>query len=345
MGFLAYHLLYVQIPLIIFEFPQKDLREFSWVNNTPSIGLYSYKSDFISQFPVQRYINRTILGEDDIFLISLKEEYDTIPYSCLRIVNGDYKLLQFYFERKLTKIGYSGGIFGSGEILRGFGSISFPFLCKTQIVTSIYGDVLNFSLSSDYLYFETTKENWWGYLKIGDGRLGLTYDDRAFFSYLVRVKDPIFLVMINFVGEGFFKEGRVKVKSFSIAPIYIFSLNNSIYFLFQRDPAIGFKSKYGDFEFSKNNCLLAINNDFLKAFINYSFKDYSFEGALLLNLRYPLYNRRITPEAQITFCKEDLDLKIGLKILEVRFFYELTGLKYDGNYNKQFWGIETFFSF
>jgi len=286
MGLLAYQLLYVQLPLILFPFPRQDFREFAWIDASPSIGIYSYNDDLLAQFESQKYINRSILGEGDFFLLSGREKYDSIPYSYLRVVNGDYKLLHLHFDRKLDWGTCSGGILGLrdiGEVLKGSGSISLPFIFNGNISASIYEDILNFSVDCDNLFFETTKDKWYGYLKLGDARFGATHDDREFASYLFRLRDPIFMVMVNVVGEGLFGRNKFEMKDFFIAPIYVLSLDNSIYCVISEDldsSVAGFKSRYVGLEVDKENCLLAINSDLLKAFVDYSYDDRSFMGAV-----------------------------------------------------------------
>jgi hypothetical protein len=348
MGLLAYQLLYVQLPLILFPFPKQDFREFTWFNMTPSIGIYSYDENLLAQFETQKYINRSILGERDYFLLTGSEKYDSIPYSYLRAVSGDYKLLHLHFDRDMGWGTCSGGLFGLrgvGGVLKGYGSFSLPFILNGSISTSIYEDILNFSLNCDYLYFETTKDEWFGYLKLGDARAGVTHDDREFISYLFRPRDPIFLVMVNIVGEGLFNERDFKTEDFFIAPVYVLSLDNSIYCIISETPAVGFKSKYGSLELGKDDCLMTINGDYFRAFITYSFDDYLFGGAVAGRLRYPFYGKKITPEIQGTFYEDELDFELSLKILEVKFFWGMKGVTYEGDYDKQFWGVEAFFSF
>jgi len=350
MGLLAYQLLYVQLPLILFPFPKQDFREFAWIDAHPSIGMYYYNEDLIAQFESQKYINRSILGEGDFFLLSGREKYDSIPYSYLRMVSGDYKLLHFHFDRKLDWGTCSGGILGLRdirEVLKGYGSFSFPFILNGNVFASIYEDILNFSVNCDYLYFETTQDEWFGYFKFGDARLGVTHDDREFISYLFRPRDPIFLVMANFVGKGLFGEDDFEMEDYFIAPIYVLSLDNSIYCIISENPVVvGFKSKYGNLEASKDNCLMTINSDYIKAFIDYSFEDYSFSGAVAGRLEYSFYDRKITPGLQGTlYDNEEFDFELSLKILEVKFFWAMTGVTYDGYYDKQFWGMDVFFSF
>ena len=349
MGLLAYQLLYVQLPLILFPFPKQDFREFAWIDSSPSIGMYYYNENLIAQFETQKYINRSILGEEDFFVISGQERYDSIPYSYLRVVNGDYKLLHLHFDRKLNWGTCSGGILGLrdvGEILKGYGSFSLPFIFNGNISASVYEDILNFSVNCDHLFFETTKDKWYGYLKFLDGRIGVTHDDREFISYLFRPRDPIFLVMVNVVGEGLFTEKNFKTKEFFIAPIYVLSLDNSVYCVISENPTVGFKSKYGGLEAGKDNCLMTINSDYLKAFIDYSFEDYSFSGAVAGRLEYSFFDRKITPGVQGTvYGDEKFDFELSLRILEVKFFWEITGVTFDGDWDKRFWGMDMFFSF
>ncbi len=349
MGLLAYQLLYVQLPLILFPFPKQDFREFTWIDASPSIGIYYYNEELMAQFETQKYTNRSILGEEDFFLLSDREEYDSIPYSYLRVVNGDYKLLHFHFDRKLDWGTCSGGILGLkdiGKVLKGYGSFSFPFILNGNIFASIYEDILNVSVNCDNLYFETTQDKWFGYFKFGDGRAGVTYDDREFISYLFRPRDPIFLVMVNVLGEGLFTEKDFKTEDFFIAPIYVLSLDNSIYCIISENPAVGFKSGYGSLEMGKDNCLMTINSDYLKAFIDYSFEDYSFSGAVAGRANYSFYDRKITPGIQgVFYDNEEFDFELSLKILEVKFFWAMTGVTYEGYYDKQFWGMDIFFSF
>ena len=174
MGLLAYQLLYVQLPLIVFHFPKEDFRQLAWSDISPSIGLYSYNDSLLTQFATQKYINRSILGEEDLFLISTQENYNSIPYSCLRGVNGGYKLLQLHFERQFDWGTCSGGLFGSRDInrfLKGYGSFSVPFIFNGSISLSAYEDILGFSVNCDHLFFQTTKDRWYGYLKFFDGRI------------------------------------------------------------------------------------------------------------------------------------------------------------------------------
>jgi hypothetical protein len=348
MGLLAYQLLYVQLPLILFPFPKQDFREFTWTGMTPSIGIYRYDEDLLAQFETQKYLNRSILGEGDYFLLSGREEYDSIPYSYLGTVNGGYKLLHLHFDRDLDWGTCSGGLFGLrgvGGVLKGYGSFSLPFILNGSISASIYEDILNFSLNCDYMYFETTKDKWFGYLKLGDARVGVTYDDREFISYLFRPRDPIFLVMVNVVGEGLFTERDFKMEEFFIAPVYVLSLDNSVYGVISEKPILGFKSKYGGLEVSKEDFLMTINSDYFKVFITYFFDDYFFGGAIAGKLNYPFYRKKITPEVQGTFYTDQFDFELSLKILEVKFFWGMKGVTYQGYYDKQFWGVEAFFSF
>jgi hypothetical protein len=349
MGLLAYQLLYVQLPLILFPFPKEDFREFTWFDITPSIGIYRYDGNLLAQFETQKYINRSILGEEDYFLLSGIEKYDSIPYSYLRAVNGDYKLLHLHFDRDLGWGTCSGGLFGLrgvGGVLKGYGFFSLPFILNGHISTSIYEDILNFSLNCDYLYFETTKDKWFGYFKFGDARIGLTHDDREFISYLFRLRDPIFLVMANFVGRGLFGEDDFEMEDFFIAPIYVLSLDNSVYCVISENPVVGFKSRYGGVEIGKEDYLLTINSDLLKALISYSFENSSFIGAVEGRLAYSFYDRKITPGFQATlYDDKKFDLELSLEILEVKFFWGITGITFDGYYDRQFWGIEMYFSF
>jgi len=352
MGLLAYQLLYVQLPLILFPFPKQDFREFTWFDMTPSIGIYRYDEDLLAQFETQKYLNRSILGEGDYFLLSGREKYDSIPYSYFRTVNGGYRLLHLHFDRDLGWGTCSGGLFGlrgAGGVLKGYGSFSLPFILNGNISTSIYEDILNFSLNCDYMYFETTKDKWFGYLKLGDARVGVTHDDREFISYLFRPRDPIFLVMVNVVGEGLFTERDFKTEDFFIAPIYVLSLDNSVYCVISENldsSVVGFKSRYGGLEAGQEDCLLTINSDLLKAFIDYSYDDRSFRGAVEGILKYSFYNKKITPGVQATlYDYEKFDFELSLKILEVEFFWDMTGVTFDGYYDKQFWGVEAFFSF
>ena len=349
MGLLAYQLLYLQLPLIVFPFPKKDFRELAWIDNSPSIGLYSYNDSLLMQFETQKYINRSILGEGDFFLISGQEKYDSIPYSYLKVVNGDYKLLQLHFERKFDNGTFSGGIFGSKDInrfLKGYGSFSMPFILDSKISASIYEDIINFSVNWDYLYFETTKDKWFGYFKLGDARAGVTYDDREFVSYLFRPRDPIFFVMVNLVGQGLFTEKELKTEDFFIAPIYVLSLDNSVYCIISENPSVGFKSKYGALEVGKDDCLVTVNSELLKVFVGYSFENSEFLGAVEGEFEYSFYNKKITPGFQATFYDDEkFDFELNLKILEVEFFWGMTGVDIEGFYDRQFWGMNMYFSF
>jgi len=348
MGFLAYQLLYVQLPLILFPFPKQDLSEFAWSDTPPSIGMYYYDENLITEFETQKYINRSILGEEDLFLLSGREKYDSIPYSYLRTVSGDYKLLHFHFDRKLEWGTCSGGIFGSrdiGKFLKGYGSFSMPFILNSNITASIYEDIINLSIDWDYLYFQTTKDKWFGYFKLGDARVGMTHDDREFISYLFRPRDPIFLVMVNVIGEGLFTEKELKTEDFFIAPIYVLSMDNSVYCIISENPAVGFKSKYGSLEVGKDDCLMTLNSDWFKAFIDYSFEDYSFSGAVAGRLDYSFYDKKITPGIEGIFYGEEFDVELSLKILEVKFFWGMKRVSFDGDYGKHLWGMDIFFSF
>ena len=359
MGLLAYQLLYLQLPLIVFPFPKEDFRYFSWVENTPSIGVYSYNGWLLTYFENQNYITRSILGEEDFYLISGQQNYDDTPRSYLRLINGNYKLLQLHFDRKFEHGSCSGGVFGfrdsTSALLKGYGSFTLPFVLNGSISASIYEDIINFSLNCDYLYFETTKDKWYGYLKLQDARLGVTGDDRQFASYLFRLRDPIFMVMVNAVGEGLF-EGNFEIKDFFVAPIYVLSLDNSIYCVISQDldsSIVGFKSKYVGLEVGKESCKLAVNSNILRAFGDYSYDDHSFVGVVEGTLKYSFYHKRITPGVQATYYyrpydfanPEKFDLELSLKILEVEFFWEMTGITLDGLYERQLWGMEMFFSF
>ena len=350
MGFLAYQLLYIQLPLIVFPFPKKDFSQLAWIDSSPSIGLYSYGDSVLAQFETQKYINRSILGEEDFFLISGQENYDSIPYSYFRVMNGDYSLIQFYFDRKLDYGNFSGGFLGlrgpDSTIFEGYGNFSLPFIFNGSISAAAYGDILNFSLNCDYLFFETTSDEWFGYLKFGDARVGVTHDDREFVSYLFRPRDPIFLVMANFVGKGLFGEDDFEMEDFYIAPLYVLSLDNSIYCIISDNPAVGLKSKYGSMEIGEDDFLLTLNTDFFKAFADYSFEDDSFRGVFEGDLEFSFYDKKITPGFRGTFYdSEKFDIELSLKILEVKFFWCITGITYEGFYDKQFWGMDMFFSF
>jgi hypothetical protein len=359
MGLLAYQLLYLQLPLIVFPFPKEDFRYFAWVGNTPSIGLYSYNEGLLTHFETQKYITRSILGEEDLFLISGQEKYDDIPRSYLRLVNGNYKLLQLHFDRKFERGACSGGVFGfreSGTVLKGYGSFVLPFIFNGNISASVYEDILNFSVNCDHLFFETTKDKWYGYLKLGDARFGATYDDRQFASYLLRLRDPIFMVMVNFVGEGLFEGNGFEMKDFFVAPIYVLSLDNSVYCVISEDldsSVVGLKSRYAGLEVGKESCLLAVNSNFLKAFVDYSYDDRSFKGVVEGTLKYPVYHKKITPGVQVTYYNrpfdlentEKFDFELSLKILEVEFFWGMTGITSDGYHEMQIWGMDMFFSF
>jgi hypothetical protein len=348
MGLLAYHLLYLQLPLIVFPFPKKDFHQLVWSDISPTIGLYSYDDNLLMQFETQKYLNRSILGEEDFFTLSGQERYDSIPYSYLRVVSGDYKFLHLHFDREFDKGACSGGLYGLTEAntLNGYGSFSLPFIFNGIISNSIYKDILNFSLNCDHLYFETTKDEWYGYLKFGDIRAGVTHDDREFISYLFRPRDPIFLVMANFVGKGLFGDDDFEMEDFYIAPLYVLSLDNSIYCVISEHPAVGLKSKYGDLEVGKDNCLMVVNTDFLKAFIGYSFDNSSFLGAAEASVGYSFYGKKITPGFAVTLHDDDkCDLELSLKILEVKFFWDMTGVTFDGDWDRHFWGMDMFFSF
>jgi hypothetical protein len=350
MGFLAYQLLYIQLPLIVFPFPKTDFRQLVWVDNSPSIGLYSYNDSLLAQFETQKYINRSILGEKDFFLISGQEKYDSVPASYLRVINGDYKLLQFHFDRKLDCGNFSGGLLGMrGEMGTGFkvyGTCSLPFIFNGNISASAYNDILNFSLNCDHLFFETTTDEWFGYLKFGDARVGVTHDDREFVSYLFRPRDPIFLIMTNFVGKGLFGEGNFEMEDYYIAPLYVLSLDNSIYCIISENPAVGFKSKYGGFEIGQDDYLLMVNTNFFKAFVDYSFNDLSWNGAFEGKLGYSFYDRKIIPGFKGTFYdNKKFDFELSLKILEVKFFWAITGVTFEGYYDRQYWGMDMIFSF
>lgn len=304
----------------------------------------------MAQFETQKYINRSILGEEDFFLISGQEKYDSIPYSYFRAINGDYSLLQFHFDRKLDYGTFSGGFLGLregvGTGFKGYGNFSLPFILNGSVSAAAYGDILNFSLNCDYLFFETTSDEWFSYLKLGDARAGVTHDDREFISYLFRPRDPIFLIMANFVGKGLFGDENFEMEDFYIAPLYLLSLEESIYFILSKNPAVGLKSRYGDLEVGKDNCLLTLNTDLLKAFIDYSFDNSSFSGAFEGKLEYSFYDRKITPGLKGTFHDSDkFDFELSLKILEVKFFWTITGVTLDGSHDGQFWGMDMFFSF
>jgi len=350
MGLLAYQLLYIQLPLIVFPFPKEDFRQFVWVDDSLSIGLYSYNDSLLAQFETQKYISRSILGEADFFLLSGQEKYDSIPYSYFRVMNGDYRLLQFHFDRKLDYGTFSAGFLGlrggAETGFRGYGNFSLPFIFNSHISAAAYEDILNFSLNCDYLFFETTSDEWFGYLKLGEARVGVTYDDREFVSYLFRPRDPIFLVMTNFVGKGLFGEGDFEMEDFYIAPLYVLSLDESIYCIISENPAVGLKLKYGGMEIGKDDCLLTVNSDFLKAFIDYSYDNSSFIGAFEVNSGYSFYDKKITPGFKSTFYdSKKFDLELNLRILEVEFFWCMTGVTFDGYYDRQFWGMDMFFSF
>lgn len=348
MGFLAYQLLYLQLPLIVFPFPKKDLRSFTWIDNTPSIGLYSYNDSLLMQFETQKYLTRSILGERDLFLVSGQENYDSIPYSSLRVMNGDYKYLHLHFDRKFDNSSYSGGFFGLREkgTFKGYGTFSLPFIFNGNVSASAYEDILSFSLDCDHLFFQTTKDKWYGYLKFGDARIGVTHDDREFLSYLFRPRDPIFMIMTSLVGRGLFGEEDFEMEDFFIAPLYVLSLDNSIYCVISENPAVGFKSRYTEIEVGKDDCLLTINSDLLKAFVGYSFENSSFLGAVEGDFGFSFYDKKITPGFKGALrTDEKFDFEFNLKILEVKFYWGMMGVDFDGYFDRQYWGMDMYFSF
>ena len=152
--------------------------------------------------------------------------------------------------------------------------------------------------------------------------------------------------MANFVGKGLFGEDDFEMEEFFIAPLYVLSLDNSIYCVISENPAVGLKSKYGDLEVGKDDCLMTINSDFLKAFIGYSFENSSFIGSVKASVGYSFYDKKLTPGIQATLHDdEEFDFELSLDILEVKFFWGMTGVTFDGDYEMRIWGMHMYFSF
>lgn len=350
LGLLGYQLMYIQVPFLLAPLPERDLLRFAWPDLGPSIGLYSYKDSVIGQFKNQEYWTRSLIGEDDLFLLSGGVVSVDTPYSFIRMVNGDYKFLHFCFERNMEGGEVSGGMWGVHTFaggLKGYGNLSIPFKLKgfnPRFSLSTYSNIWSVSLNTRYFYIGTTRNKWLGYLKIGDLRFGSTAD-KQFASYLFRPYDPLFLVMVNAEGEGLFGDKELRLKELKlddwfIAPIYVLSLKSSIYFIISKNPAMGFKSEYGDVEIGRKS-YLSLKTDFLSAFITYSLDDSLPRGGIESKISYSFYGNRITPGITVSFHGGKLDSELNLRILEAKLFW---GIK-DLPYWNQYWGLNVEFSF
>jgi len=345
LAFIGYQLIYIQIPILIAPLPESDLLRFSWSEKEPMVGLYPYGDSVIGQFTSHEYYTRSILGEEDLFLLSQKPVSSDTPYSYIRMVSGDYKFLNLHFERDLRQGEISGGAVGlhayTGNLL-GYGNLSLPFNLRGwegTIGLTAYSDIWSLSLNSDYFFIGTTVDKWLGYLKIGDFRIGSSYN-KQFMSYLFRPIDPIFLIMVTVEGEGYIKDKNIEVTDWFIAPLYVLSLESSIYAVVSENPAVGLKAKFFDIEVGKDS-YLSIKTDFLRAFITYSLDDSLPRGGVGGRVSYSFYDNKITPGIGGEYQSGELDLELSLRILETEFFF---GMK-DVPYGYLFWGLDLEFSF
>ncbi len=344
-GFIGYQLIYIQLPFLIAPLPERDLIRFSWSTEEPCVGLYAYRDSVIGQFRSHEYYTRSILGEKDLFLLSAKAAASDTPYSFIRMVNGDYRFLNLYFQRSLDWGEISGGISGLHSYrgaLKGYGKLTMPLKFKElegTVILSAYSDIWSISLNSNYFFVGTTRDRWLGYLKIGDLRLGSTHDEQ-FISYLFRVIDPVFLIMADIVSEGFFDKEEWKITDWFIAPIYVLSLERSIYAVISENPVIGCKTEFFDVELGKES-YLSLKADFLRAFITYSKGDSLPRGGIGGKLSYPFYDNKIAPGIGGSFHASELDLELTLRILETELFWGMNDIPY-GDF---IWGLNVEFSF
>jgi len=344
-GLIGYQLIYIQLPFLIAPLPNYDLIRLSWNIEDASIGLYPYKDSLIGQFRSHKYYTRSILGESDLFILSQEFALQDNPYSYLRMVNGDYRFMNFYFQRRLNWGEISGGISGLHTYrgyLKGYGNISLPMEIRglEGIVTlSIYSNIWSVSINSDYFFFGTTKDKYLGYIKIGDLRIGSSYD-RQFISYLFRPIDPVFLIMTEIVSEGSFDKEEWEISDWFIAPVYVLSLKSSIYGIISENPSIGLKTEYFDVEFGEIS-YLSVKSKNLQAFITYSLEDSLPKGGIGGKISYPLYENRIAPGIEGAFHDGELDLIGTFKILETELFWGMNDIPY-GDF---VWGLDVKFSF
>lgn len=345
LAFIGYQLLYIQVPFIIAPLPNSDLSRFSWSQRESYVGLYPYRDSVIGQFTLQNYYTRSILGEEDIFLLTSKRITSDIPYSFFRMVNNGYKFLHLNFNRTLEWGDINGGLWGLhiyGEDLKGYGNLFLPLDIKGREVDlslSIYGNTKSISLNSPYLFMGTTEDRWLGYLKVGDFRVGST-PEKQFISYLFRPIDPVFLIMAELVGEGSYAERKWEMTEWYVSPLYVLSLESSIYCVISETPSIGLKTVIGDIELGKES-YLSVRTDILNAFITYSVEDSLPRGGVGGRISHSFYHDRITPIISGAFHSGEFDLELALKILEVESFL---GMR-DVPYGYLFWGMNVDFSF
>lgn len=344
-GLIGYQLIYIQLPFLIAPLPSSDLIRFSWSTMDASIGLYPYKDSIIGQFHSHKFYTRSILGEHDLFILSFEANIGEVPYSFLRMVSGDYRFLNFYIERKLNWGELNGGISGMHTYrgsLKGYGNLTIPLNIKGlegTVGLSTYSDIWSISLNSDYFFFGTTRDKWLGYLKIGDLRLGSSYD-RQFISYLFRPVDPIFLIMAEIVSEGSFDKEEWEITDWFIAPVYVLGLERSIYSVISENPAVGLKTEYFDVEIGEDS-YLSFKTKTLQAFITYSTEDSLPKGGIGGKISYPLYESRIAPGVVGAFHGGELDLLGTFRILEAELFFGMNDIPY-GDF---IWGLDVKFSF
>jgi hypothetical protein len=344
-GFIGYQLIYIQLPLLIAPLPTSDLLRFSWSTEEAKIGLYPYRDSLIGQFRSHEYYTRSILGENDLFLLSGGTVMRDTPYSFIRMVSGDYRFLNFYFQRRTDWGDISGGISGLHTYrgaLKGYVNLTIPLKLERlegTVALSAYSDIWSGSFNSNYFFIGTTKDKWLGYLKIGDLRLGSTYD-KQFISYLFRPIDPVFLVLSEIVSDGSIDKEEWEVTDWFIAPIYVFTLERSIYGVISKSPVVGLKTEFFDIEVGKES-YLSVKTEFLRAFITYSKEDSLPYGGIGGKLSYPFYDNKVAPGVEGSFHDGDLDLGLTLRILETEIFWGKKNIPY-GDF---FWGLNADFSF
>ncbi len=344
LGFIGYQLIYIQLPFLIAPLPESDLIRFSWSREVAMVGLYPYRDSVVGQFRSQEYYTRSILGEEDIFLLSGETFLRDTTYSFIRMVNGDYKFLNLYFQRSLDWSDISGGIYGLHTYkspLKGYGNLTIPIKLKGAegtIALSAYSNIWSISLNSNYFFIGTTRNKWLGYLKIGDLRFGSTYD-KQFISYLCRPIDPIFLIMAEVAGRGSIKKREWEVTDWYIAPLYVLSLKSSIYCVISKKPAIGLKTNFFDIEIGEDS-YLSVKTDFLRAFITYSKGDSIPRGGIGGKVSYPFYENKIVPGIEGSYHGGNLDLGLTLRVLEVELFWGMNDIPY-GDF---IWGLDVEFS-
>lgn len=342
---LGYKLLYIQTPFLLTTLNGTDLSRFCWAENDPQLYLSSYSDSVTGQFDSFLHFTRTLTGEEDkLFLNRYRLDSDTSS-SNLRMLTGSYSFLKMDFKRRFKWGELGGGIYGtypgSGPV-KGFGTLYFPlriFGQKNRVNLSDFGGIFTVSMENPYFYFGKTEDNWMGYIKCRNLRFGLK-NNFQFINYLFKPINPVFIVYTGINREGKLDNRDFYISNWYVAPVYVLSVNSSIYCVISEKPSAGFKTEHVSLELGEDS-YLSFDIDFVSAFITYSIDDSLPRGGAGLHLRESVYYDRIRPGVEFVLRRGIVDGEISVEVLETELFL---GMK-DIPYGDLYWGVDVDFSF